>query len=80
LPVLLLRLSWRQGERSAGRVLNLEGLVAPDQLRLREGFYLAFHSAISAGRMATPSLLNTEDNEKSFANVSEVAGNSRIKM
>jgi hypothetical protein len=29
--------------------------------------------------MATPSLLNTEDNEKSFANVSEVAGNSRIK-
>jgi hypothetical protein len=25
-------------------------------------------------------LLNTEDNEKSFANVSEVAGNSRIKM
>jgi hypothetical protein len=38
-----------------------------------------FHSAILAGRMATPSLLNTEDNEKSFANVSEVAGNSRIK-
>jgi hypothetical protein len=31
--------------------------------------------------MATPaSLLNAEDNEKSFANVSEVAGNSRIKM
>jgi len=30
--------------------------------------------------MATPCLLNTEDNEKSFANVSEVAGNSRIKM
>ena len=25
-------------------------------------------------------LLNTEDNEKSFANVSEVAGNSRIKI
>ena len=25
-------------------------------------------------------LLNTEDNEKSFANVSEVTGNSRIKM
>jgi hypothetical protein len=24
--------------------------------------------------------LNTEDNEKSFANVSEVAGNSRTKM
>ena len=32
------------------------------------------------GWVATPSLLNTEDNEKSFANVSEVAGNSRIKM
>jgi hypothetical protein len=58
-----------------------EGLVALDQLpRLREGFYLAFHSAILAGRIATPNLLNTEDNEKSFANVSEVAGNSRIKM
>lgn len=26
------------------------------------------------------SLLNAEDNEKSFANVSEVTGNSRIKM
>ena len=25
-------------------------------------------------------ICNTEDNEKSFANVSEVAGNSRIKM
>jgi hypothetical protein len=67
--------------RSAGRVLNLEGLGALDQLpRLREGFYFAFHSVILAGWMATPSLLNTEDNEKSFANVSEVAGNSRIKM
>jgi len=63
------------------RVLNLEGLGALDQLpRLREGFYFAFHSVILAGWMATPSLLNTEDNEKSFANVSEVAGNSRIKM
>jgi hypothetical protein len=65
----------------AREVLNLEGLGALDQLpRLREGFYFAFHSAILAGWMATPSLLNTEDNEKSFANVSEVAGNSRIKM
>jgi hypothetical protein len=52
-----------------------------DQLpRLREGFYFAFRSVILAGSMATPGLLNTEDNEKSFANVSEVAGNSRIKM
>ena len=70
-----------KGSRSAGQVLNLEGLGALDQLpRLREGFYFALHSVILAGRMATPSLLNTEDNEKSFANVSEVAGNSRIKM
>ena len=70
-----------KGWRSAGRVLNLEGLGAPDQLpRLREGFYFAFHSVILAGWMATPSLLNIEDNEKSFANVSEMAGNSRIKM
>ena len=62
-------------------VLNLQRLVALDQLlRLREGFYLAFHWAILASRMATPSLLSTEDKEKSFANVSEVAGNSRIKM
>ena len=30
--------------------------------------------------MATPCLLNTANNEKSFANVSEVAGNSRIRI
>ena len=45
--------------------------------------------ALKSGTPSTPrmtashqrtNLLNTEDNEKSFANVSEVAGNSRIKM
>jgi hypothetical protein len=71
-----------KGSRSAGRVLHLKGLGALDQFPLfREGSYLAFHSANSqAGWQRLPSLLNTNDNEKSFANVSEVAGNSRIKM
>jgi hypothetical protein len=32
------------------------------------------------GHGVAASLLNTEGNEKSFANVSEVAGNSRIKI
>jgi hypothetical protein len=45
-----------KGSRSAGQVLNLEGLGALDQLpRLREGSYSAFHSVILAGWMATPS-------------------------
>jgi hypothetical protein len=47
---------------------------------------LAFHRfekspfGKQAGWQRLVSLLNAEDNEKSFANVSEVAGNSRIKM
>jgi hypothetical protein len=61
--------------------VKLEGPGAFDQLsRLREGFTSHSIPVILAGWMARPILLDTEDNKRSFANVSEVAGNSRIKM